>query len=231
MGNLTERQFKAILRRAIAEQSREHTFSEAELIEAGQELGLDRTVIRRILDERRSRPPTQALSQPHGTKIRVRRDDADLVLEVPPAKGRGPGIGILLGTLFGWLVLPVTTSGAIEKYPAFVMLSIPSWIALALLSLKSISLWFKKTTIRLSADCVEVIQRLGPLRFRSRFDADDVQVRLNEGMGSFFRGRRHAFPFLEIRSGVKRIGLLQGFTDAEQEWVNSEIEAWIADIR
>lgn len=196
-------------------------FTVAELVAAGQELGIDALTVCEVHQEYQrelARPPGRP--RPHGSDLQLRHEDGTLILSVPPRT-------------WGKVKAGMQTAGSIGLVTFFSYVHAP-WPLLAAAGTVAIGISYlalsqARTTrqLRLHRDGSGVLANLVGGRGKGiPLQAGQVHARLDERVVDTQNGR-HRVSFLALDHGIQTYELLEGFTRAEQAWAVGEIERWL----
>jgi hypothetical protein len=226
---LTKDEFQQLLARA-AERQGEHgprDFTVAELVEAGQELGIDAQTVREVhLEHQRARErdlarPAARL-RPFDSILRLDREGDTICLTIPPR--RSEKVMAVVLTLLG----AAGVAGVAST-------SCPWWlvglfgVVVGVISLISIRAAQTTRRLRLHRDgSGALITQVGsgnPGK-RMSLQAGQVHARLDVRVRQT-KEQTTRTPFVALDHGTETHELLVGYSHPEQAWVVDEIERWL----
>jgi hypothetical protein len=220
---LTKEEFEQLLQRAVERQelAASRAFTVEELVEAGQELGLDADTVRGVYREHQ-----QELSQPAGrqrpfdSKLRLYKDAITFRLTMPPALNNQVSAGVqtaVAAGFAGWFATFSPPTPAIAGVAALVL-------AFGYFRVRSAC---SVRELRLGRDGSGLLIRFRRGRGRGiPLKAGQVHARLAERV---VEGRHHTrrVPHVALDHGTDTYELLEGYSPAEHAWAVQEIERWL----
>jgi hypothetical protein len=220
---LTKQEFEQLLQRAAQRHTLDEprVFTEQELVEAGQELGIDSLVVRRVYQEHErelSRPPGR--QRPFDSTLRLEKSGDTLYLTIPPTTGKATAAGMT-----GAVSALVASIAAVGSPAPLLALAGGGAALVSYLAIRS-----ARTTreLRLNRDGTGVLGWFRGKRGRGTpLKPGQLHVRLGSRMlGDAQSGGRRQ-DFLALDHGTETFELLHGYSHAEYLWVKEEIERWL----
>ena len=222
---LTKEEFQRLLQRA----AQRHTttepriFTEQELIEAGQELGIDSVVVHQVYQEHQrelTRPPGR--NRPFDSKIMLEKSGDTLYLTLPP-ETRKVTAALMTGAVSA-LVAGIAALGAPE------LLIAGAGGGSALVSYLTIRSARTTRELRLNRDGTGVLGRfIGKKGRGTPLVPGQLHVRLASRTVGDSQSGGGRVDFLALDHGTETFELLHGYSHAEQAWVKEEIERWLGN--
>jgi hypothetical protein len=232
----THEELVALLERSIAleDAARDRIYSREDLVLAAKELGVGAEVMERAIEERRARlAAIRRAPKPFGTKIELSTENGRFELRVPPPPPSASSVGpaVFTGT---WLsFIGFWTTGAAHASFFFAAFSAPFWLAgLGMAARVGLPL-VRSTTLSLGREDGVLSARPFGKKHVLRVDALRIAAEsasvgfAKEGTGDPLQ----KIPGLVLEHGTETFPLLEGFSDAEREWVRAELETWLAETR
>lgn len=224
---LSRVEFEQLLQRAVERHAKDgpRSFSEGELVEAGQELGIDAATVRAVYQEHQQaqggslRPP--ARQRPFNSKLKLDRDGDTFTLTIPP-RATAKVLAVLVPPAFaGFLGFMLTHHAPPWMFLSFAALG-------ALISLPLIQ-WARTTRqLVLNADGSGLLVReRGGRRKGLPLQAGQVHARLATRELRNQQGGVTHVPYVALDHGTHTYELLGSYSHAEQAWAVDEIERWL----
>ena len=229
---LSQDELVKVLQKAAERESRDgpRTFTAAEAIQAGRELGLSAGNVQAELELLDARKRTGGLvTRPFDTRIAV-ESSADRFLLRVPARGPHPAALGMLGFSGFWLAfIAYWTHGvlSLDAPASFTAFSIPFWL---------VGLGMVGGAVRSMVGTQELeLTRAGgllttrPLGRSHRLRTPELRVRLDRiKRRRSQQGGEIEVPALALDHGTRTFHLLTHESQAEQRWVKAELEQWLA---
>jgi len=238
---LSQEELTRVLQKAaeIDDNEGPRRFSSEDAVAAGREMGLAPAAVEAALTYYQGqRPLPPALERPFDTRIGLETTDERLVLRIPPRGLHLEGLvkiglgGMVMAFMAFWTRQAVELTGLIGPSPfglggAVPLFSIPFWVLGAGLLGSGLHamvvghrLELDRTGGRLLTLPYGRSRQLRPGQVRVRLDQIHARHRQHPGM--------NPVPVLAIDHGTKTYKLLAGASHAEQHWVKSELDRWLA---
>jgi hypothetical protein len=220
--NLTKPEFEQLLQRAVERDNltERRDFSEAELIAAGRELGIDEATVRGVLVEHaRALALPELQPRPFDSKLTLTKRSDLFCLSIPPVLVTqlqaglrsllaAAGFVFVAANVHGWLT---PTTGVISA--GIIYLSVRSAVT--------------RRELRLARDGGGLLARFVGQRGRGiTLHAGQVRARLHQRMTSNKQGGQYT-EVLALDHGTETYELLENYSHAEREWAVAEIERWL----
>ncbi len=228
---LSSDEFSRLLQKAAERHVSEgpRSFTTQDLVEAGQELGIDRETVHQVYREHQAeleRAQQRALSRPalrplpRGSKLALVEEGEELTLVIPPRLGQKVGAvvaSVFACGLFGF----ITTTGA--PWPIMAAFGTIGAILIAVTVSAARTSW----QLTLRRDGGGTLARVaGGRGTGTTLEPGQVHARLDERLVETQQGRRRV-EFVALDHGTDTHELLEGYSRAEQAWAVDVIERWL----
>jgi hypothetical protein len=236
----THEELVALLERSIALENaaRDRVYSREDLVLAAKELGVGAEVMERAIDERRARlAAIRRAPKPFGTKIELSTENGRFELRVPPLPPTSASVGpaVFTGT---WLsFIGFWTTGASHAGFFFAAFSAPFWLAGFGMAARVGLPLVRSTTLSLGAGgagggvlSTRPFGKKRPLSVEALRVGDEDRMKAVQP-GSGMSAQTQSSRALVLEHGTETFYLLEGFSDAERQWVRAELETWLAQAR
>jgi hypothetical protein len=224
---LSRVEFEQLLQRAVERHAKDgpRTFSEGELVEAGQELGLDAETVRSVyLEHQRERaqairPP--ARQRPFDSKLKLDRDGDTFTLTIPTRMVFKVFAVLLPPGFAGLLWFMLTHQAPAWMWGSFGAIG-------AIISLLVIQAARTTRQLVLNRDGSGLLLReRGGRRRGIPLQAGQVHARLATMEVRNQQGGVSHVPYVALDHGTHTHELLGSYSHAEQAWAVDEIERWL----
>ncbi len=228
--NLNEREFAELLKQAVTRESSDarRPFSRADLLKAGEELGLKREVLETAYSEHIARRREHSLKPPD-TAIELEKLGEKLTLYVPRRGLRGSHLATFGFALFWLAFIAFWTAGALRGSVLFAAFSTPFWVVGLYMLFTVVRSAWQRVWLELWPDRgLLVFAPFGP---RAELRPEFLSVREGVRPASHLRSDLPSGPSLILEHGTRTFSLLEGFSDAERRWILVELSGWLATTR
>jgi len=216
--DLSHEELVALLQAAAAaDAGRAARYSKQELLQAAEELRIDPATAGEFADQYLARRAALVrVPRPFDTRITLQAAPDQLELTIPPlALGRralAPFATLLpAGAFVGFWTHQVAATGS-----PLVWFGIPFGLAIVALGWRFAQPLLRTTRVTLRRDRGTI--RIGPLGRTISVRPSELRARVGE------HDRQRA---LILEHGVRTFALMEGRSDREQDWVESELRRWL----
>jgi hypothetical protein len=227
---LSYQEMDAILKRSVELQARRGSteFSEQDVLDAAKELGVDAQTAAEVVQAHLARRATAAdlAPRPFDTRIQLEVSPDSFSLTVPPLRLDLRFLGAL-GVTGAWFAfISYFTSRFMGREAGLIMVLI--WLS-GLGTLGGMVLMLiRKTRLTLNRDSGELT---GILRRRRVLFTSQLRVRIDDPPAREDDDRADSRPkVLLLEHGVETIRLLDGYSEQERRWIESELSAWLQNV-
>lgn len=228
--NLTYHELVRLLQRSTAAQNRrdDQEFSRQDLLDIAAQIGISEEVVLQVANDHfRKRSEIETVSPPFGTRIMVSADANTFDMKIPPLGLTGGG---LFGMVFSvaWLgFVAVWTFFAAQGSFFFALFSLPFWVAGLGMMRGHIRKHFSTTTLHLDREGGTLLQR--PFGKRRRLHTSQLNVTVTTPQPGKNTRNNGTAPgkVLRLHHGVESYDLMEGFSENELRWVESELRGWL----
>jgi hypothetical protein len=228
---LTYEELVALLKRSTALQHRRGTadFSKDDLLGAAKELGIDPIVASEVVDAHLARRlGVELVPRPFNSRIELVASPAGFALTIPPIRFTPQGLAPIGFTAIWFAFIAFWTKGALRGGGPFAAFSIPFWVAGISILWRSVMPLLQTTRVTFDRETGSI--RKSPLGRTRSLRTAEVVARIGEhvryrhdGTG----GERRPGKALLLEHGTDTFALLDGYSEQEQRWIESELRAWL----
>ena len=232
--HLSYEEFVSLLRRSVALESRRgvRTYSKDDLLEAAGELGIDQAVAAELVDVYLARrAAVELVPRPFDTRVQLTTNSEALALTIPSLPLTARSLAPLGFVAFWFAFITFWTSGALRGGGLFAAFSIPFWWAGLAMAWRFTMPLIQTTRLTLDRDG-------GSLQVRPIGRTHSLRTaELNSRIGEHVRYRHEGFGVekrparaLLLEHGTQTMALLDGYSEQEQRWIESELRAWLLGL-
>jgi hypothetical protein len=229
---LSYEELVSILQKSVVAENRggSRDFSKDDLVQAARELGIDPTVAEGLMGAHVARRGSVELApRPFDSRIELVSQPGAFVLKVPALPLRA-GHLTSLGFAAIWLAfIAFWTKGALRGGGMFAAFSIPFWAAGVGMVWRFLMPLVQRMELELGREHGSL--RVSPLGKTCSFRTAEVRTRIGDHVRYRYEGasvEKKAGKALLIEHGTETIALLDGYSEQEQRWVESELRAWLS---
>jgi hypothetical protein len=232
---LSQDELVRILQKAAEREAREgpRSFTAAEAIQAGRELGLSAGSVQAELERlalRKAEHEGALRQRPFDSRITVQCDPDRFLLQVPPRGPHASALGLLGFSGFFLAFISYWTYGAVTMGAplAFTAFSAPFWLVGAGMLGGAVRSMIGTEQLELGRS--EGVLTSRPFGRTRRLRTSELRVRLDrvrQRRGQ--NGPETEVPALALDHGTRTYHLLTHFSPAEQSWVKAELDHWLAE--
>ena len=224
----THEELVALLERSVTlqERAKERPYTTEDLVAAARELGIEPDVARNAANDLLAkRRRGQRIRKPFDSRLELSTEGGRLRLVVPPLRVQAQHLGIL-GFAFLWLgFIAFWTAGAAHASAIFASFSIPFWfVGLAMLGRTALPL-ISTTVLELSSEGGRLARR--PIGRAAEFPIGDLHVKIGAPSAEL-RGPGMPGRALLLELGTRTLSVLNGYSEQELCWAESEIADWLS---
>jgi hypothetical protein len=229
--NLSRDEFLALLQSSVTLEARRGAdrYSKDELLAAARELQIDPAVANELVDAYVAHRNTLELSpRPFDTRIQLSTRPDEFDLTIPPLRLNARALAPLCFVAFWFAFIGFWTHGALRGGGLFAAFSIPFWAAgigmvgrFGLPLLQTTRLLLNRDSGTLRTSPVGRTRTLRTPELKSRI-GDHERYR-HQGMAV----ERQPAKALLLEHGTQTMPLLDGYSEQEQKWIASELQAWL----
>lgn len=223
----------ALLQRSSTLQNREadKEFTQQDLLDIAADVGIDSRLVQKVVDEHfQKRSELEVIPRPFDTKLQLTTTPSSFTLKIPPL---GIGGGSLFGIVFSivWIgFVAFWTFLAAKGSLLFALFSLPFWVVGLGMIRSHIRKHLSTTTL--------LLDREGGTLTQSPFGKQHKLRTAELGTAVVTQTQKHrsknsgnnwttTMQVLQLQHGVGSHDLLEGYSDREQRWVESELRAWL----
>ena len=229
--HLSYEEFVSLLQRSTALENRRgsRAYSKEDLLKAASEMGVDQAVAAELVDVHLARrAAVELVPRPFDTRIQLAANPEAFTLTIPPLPVTAWSLAPLGFVAVWFAFIAVWTSGALRGSWMFAAFSIPFWAAGLAMVWRLVMPLIQTTRLTLDRDSgsfqVRPIGRTRSLRTSE----------LNARIGDHVTYRHEGFAVdkkpakaLLLEHGTETMALLDGYSEQEQRWMESELRAWL----
>ncbi len=229
---LSYEEFAALLKGSVALQARKNgdRYSKEDLLAAAREPQIDSAVAAELVDTYIARRGALSVApRPFDTRIRLSAAPDRFELTIPPLRVRAATLAPLVFVAF-WLGFTAlwTRGVAQQESNLFAVFSIPFWAAGIGMAFRFVKPLVQTISLTLTRESGTL--RGSPLGRTRTLRTSEVRARIGE-----FTRYRHEGASVELRPakavllehGTETLPLLDGYSEQEQRWIESELQAWL----
>jgi hypothetical protein len=229
--DLSYEEFVSLLQQSTALENRRgpRTFSKDDLLKAASEMGIDQRAAAELVDVHLARRAAVALvPRPFDTRIQLVTNPETLTLTVPPLPANARSLTPLGFAAFWLAFVAFWTKGAMHGGGMFAAFSIPFWGVGLLITWRSVMQLLQTTRLTLDRDSGSLQVR--PMGRTRSLRTSELNVRIGDyvryGQGGPNTDRRPVRALL-LEHGTETLALLEGYSEQEQRWMESELRTWL----
>ena len=229
--HLSHEEFLALLQGSAALQARRGAdrYSRDELLAAARELQIDPAVATELVDAYVvSRDALKLSPRPFDTRIDLSTESDLLHLTIPPLRRNARTLAPFGFVAFWFAFIAFWTHGAMRGGGLFAAFSIPFWAAGVGMVFRFGMPLLQTTRLVLTRDSGTL--RTTPFGRTQTLRTPELKARL----GEYERYRHQGFQVerkpakaLLLEHGTHTIPLLDGYSEQEQRWIESELQSWL----
>ena len=220
-----------ILKRSTALQARRGSamFTKQDLFDAAKELGIDGKTAAEVVDAHFACcASTKLAPRPFDTRVELTVTPDLLALSIPPLRPSLKHLAPLGFVGFWFAFIACWTAGAAQGSTLFALFSLPFWAAGVGMLARFVLPLVQKTRLTLGRDGGELV--ISPFGKRRALRTSELRVRIGDYVRHRHKGmavEKEPGQALLLEHGVQTMALLDGFSEQEQRWIESELAAWL----
>jgi hypothetical protein len=229
--HLSYEEFVSLLQRSTVLQAGRGTdrYSKDDLLRAARELDIEEAVAADLVDTYLSRRSALEVSpRPFDTRIQLSTAPGTFDLTVPPLPLSPRTLTPFGFVLFWFGFIAFWTHGALRAGGIFAAFSIPFWTAGIGMLWRFAMPLLQTTRLRLDRDGGSL--QNSPLGRSRKLGTPELRARIGEYTRyrhEGFRVDRKAGKAVLLEHGTETLPLLDGFSEQEQRWIESELQVWL----
>ncbi len=228
---LSYEEFVSLLQRSTALENRRgpRTFSKDDLLKTASELGIDQRAAAELVDLHLARrAAVEIVPRPFDTRIQLVTSPETLTLTVPPLRLTAQSLAPL-GFIAVWFAfIALWTHGAMQGSGMFAAFSIPFWVAGLGMTWRFVMPLIQTARLTLDRDAGSF--QIRPLGRTRSLRTSELNVRIGDHVRYRYQGSevdRKPAKALLVEHGTETMALLDGYSEQEQRWMESELRAWL----
>ena len=229
---LSYEELVSLLQRSTALQSKQSAkeFTPQDLLDIAQELGIESHLVQKVVEEHLDkRSSLKSVSRPFDTKVTIASTPSSLDLKVPSVGLKGGSIFSLVFVAFWLTFVAVWTFFASRGGIIFALFSVPFWFVGGAMLWRILKTQFSSTHLHLERG--QGVLDLTPFGKQHTLHTEELDVVLTKKSSrqkNFTSGMNQTSnQVLQLQHGVKSFDLMEGYSEQEQEWVESELKRWL----
>jgi hypothetical protein len=229
--DLSYEEFVSLLQQSTALENRRgpRTFSKDDLLKTATELGIDQKAAAELVDLHLARrAAVDLVPRPFDTRIQLKTSPETLSLTIPPLRVTAQSLAPLGFIAFWFAFIAFWTHGALKGNGMFAAFSIPFWAAGLGMTWRFVMPLIQTTRLTLARDAGSF--QIRPLGRTRSLRTPELNARIGDYVRYRYQGAgvdRKPARALLLEHGTETLALLDGYSEQEQRWMESELRAWL----